>query len=557
MIEELTPQVMMIAMVLIIAISSIATLILSALLLWRYRRFVSRAMALQGGFKDQAETASAASIGTALTDRTKFSGTDLLQQVIHAPRRSAMGFLIAGLAFAMVFALAAQFVYPTGLALPGFLVAVWIYFWPAILALPLIIPGSMRFWFLLVCVYALVFSLLGMLATSVTNLPEYRFGGIYIQARSTVTPWGMVRLWLVVNGAPTTLIWLCFNRRIRAVAPLMLALVTTVTTGVVVVYLSIFSKPGVDLFVSLSVSLDLHVFGLVASALLLSLLGFSLLGWMLVSAIARVYRRRGVSDRSLLLDALLLLFANSYGMWLVIGGTGWFVMVPTAFLVYRLILSLAARVVNGRFPVAQGLTFLRVFSLGRRSDALLGDVAGYWRYLGSVQVITGPDVVHSTVQPHQFLDFLSGRMDTHFVHDIQSMELSLAERNRMPDPDGRYRINNFFCYEDSWQPLLSQLVQAGDIVLMDLRSFTAANAGCIHELRLLVREVPFNQCLLLVDSTTDEVFLRTTLKESWERLPQDTPNRNRLPDEVATFRYERGVPQLQRMIGRLCRAAQG
>jgi len=68
--------------------------------------------------------------------------------------------------------------------------------------------------------------------------------------------------------------------------------------------------------------------------------------------------------------------------------------------------------------------------------------------------ITGPDVALSTVQPHQFLDFLSRKLDRNFVRDQASLERSLAERDHARDPDGRFRINTFFCHADSWRAAL-------------------------------------------------------------------------------------------------------
>ncbi|MGH7302244.1 MAG: hypothetical protein ACRELZ_03060 [Candidatus Rokuibacteriota bacterium] len=200
-----------------------------------------------------------------------------------------------------------------------------------------------------------------------------------------------------------------------------------------------------------------------------------------------------MSDQSLMLDALWLLFASSYAMWLVLGGLVWIAAAPAGFLAYKLVLAAANRLARSSSSALRGLTFLRVFSLGRRSDRLLDTLARHWRYIGAVQMITGPDVAQSTVQPHQFLDFLSGRLARHFVRDRVSLQQSLAERHRVPDPNGRFRINSFFCHADSWQPLLPQLVEEGDAVLMDLRGFAENNAGCIHELRYLVQNVPVDR----------------------------------------------------------------
>jgi hypothetical protein len=257
----------------------------------------------------------------------------------------------------------------------------------------------------------------------------------------------------------------------------------------------------------------------------------------------------------LLLDALWLLFASSYAMWLVLGGLVWATAAPAALVAFKLVLAAARRVQADTANVTPGLTFLRVFSLGRRSDALLDGVSRYWRHIGSIQMITGPDVALSTVQPHQFLDFLSGKLTRHFVRDQASLERSLAELDRVRDPDGRFRINNFFCHADSWQPALPRLVEDGEAVLMDLRSFSATNAGCLHELRHLVQNVPFDRCLLVVDGTTDEPFLERTLKEAWEQLPPESPNCRRSPDQAMVHRFEPGAAASRSLLRRLCEAS--
>ena len=183
----------------------------------------------------------------------------------------------------------------------------------------------------------------------------------------------------------------------------------------------------------------------------------------------------------MLLDALWLLFATWYAMWLLFGGLVWAATAPVGLLTFKLVLATGRRLGTPPVRVTRDLTFLRVFSLGRRSDALLDSVAKHWRHIGSVQMITGPDVALSTVQPHQFLDFLSRKLGRHFVRNQASLTRSLAERDRVRDPDGRFRINNFFCHANSWQAAVPRLVENGEAVLMDLRSFSATNAGCIRE----------------------------------------------------------------------------
>jgi len=562
MIEELTPQVLMISMLLIIITAPILTLLLAALLLWRYRRAVSRAMATVGGFHAAAAAvlpAGASPFGKQQVDDHDVAprSNDLYRRVLVAPRWNALRYAVSGLAFALVFAGAAHFVYPHGLGLPGFLLAVWIYVWPVFLALPLVVPDSLRLSVVSVAAYFVVFLLLGLWAATITDLPEYRFGAVMLPARSSVTPVRMMALWLVLNGGSTLLVLFCFNRRVSAVAPLLLAFVTIAITGSLAALSALFSAPGVDAVVALSVSLHMHVYWFVLATFLLSLAVCGAIGWALARWIARAYRHRRLSDQSLRLDALWLLFATIYSMWLVLGGLAWIATAPVAFLAYKITRVAAASFPAGESNATPGLTFLRVFSLGRRSEALLGTVARYWRHIGSVQMITGPDVAGSTVQPHQFLDYLSGRLSRHFVHDRASLERSMAARERTADPDGRFRINNFFCHADSWQAVLPRLVQAGDTVLMDLRKFSAASTGCIHELRYLLQEVPISRCLLVVDDTTDTVFLEHTLQEEWERLPPGSPNHGHPPEQAALHQLDSGSVPLRRLVRRLCDAASG
>ncbi len=544
-------------MLLLIIAASILTSVLSAFLLWLYQRKVTLTMASMGGYdshlSDDPTPKASAVAGRKESQKSAGSGNrGLYRQAIGGPWRSALRLAVCALLFALVFALAAHVVFPTGLKLPGFFIGVWIYIWPLFVALPLIVPGSKRRWALIIIGYCIVFILLGVWAASVKNLPEYRFGGAFVPARSSVTPEGMVRLWLVVNAAPTALVWFCFNNRIRAVAPLVLAFAVVFVTGLMAGWFGLFSKSGIDMVVALSASWDLHIYWFLLAALILALVGFGVSGWLLVYWIAKAYRRGWLSDQSLLLDALWLLFASFYGMWLMHGRVVWLATAPIAFLVYRFVLEGIARIHHSKTSTGSGLIFLRVFSLGRRSDTLLNTVAGYWRHIGSIQMITGPDVARSTVQPHQFLDFLSAKLTIHFINDHNSLARRLAENEHMPDPDNRYRINNFFCHEDSWQPALLALVKEGDIVLMDLRSFSASNVGCIHELRVLVREVPMDRCVLVVDDTTDEVFFEKTLATALEALPPDAPNRDRTIGEMPIVRFAPGTDQMRGLIRRLC-----
>ena len=55
------------------------------------------------------------------------------------------------------------------------------------------------------------------------------------------------------------------------------------------------------------------------------------------------------------------------------------------------------------------LLLLRVFALGHRSERLFDALSKRWLRAGSISMIAGPDLVTSTVEPHEFLDFINVR----------------------------------------------------------------------------------------------------------------------------------------------------
>jgi len=556
-ITELTPQMAGILVLLVVAIAPMLTLTLSALLLWRYRHSVIRQMAVRSGFDAPTEDGGAGvqRLGADNSDEES-NIPDLYRHAMRGPWREALRYAVAGFAFAVVFAVAARFVYPMRLDFYGFLIGVMIYAWPVVPGLILIVPATWRLRLAFVVAYFAAFLLLILSAGANPELVRAtQFGGIELPTHASAAPAGTLWLWFVVNGVPSLAILLCFNKWARPVAPLVLGFVTAAVSGALVAYLGLFSSYGFKTAVGLTVFLNVRPGWVVAGTILLSSAVFGMIGWALARGISRAYRWGNVSDQSLMLDALWLSFASYYAMWLIFGGLQWAATALIAFTLYKVVLMILRWITVYPRKRTRDLTFLRVFSLGRRSDRLLNRVARYWRHIGNVQIITGPDVARSTVHPHQFLDFLSGKLATHFVRDAISLERSVAEWNRSADLDGRFSINNFFCYADSWQRLLPRLLQKDDVVLMDLRSLSADNAGCIHELNYLIDTVPLDRFVLIVDDTTNSSFLDRTLHKAWTTLPPDSPNRGRSPDEVDRHRYDSETRAVQLLVRRLCRAS--
>jgi putative heme degradation protein len=105
-----------------------------------------------------------------------------------------------------------------------------------------------------------------------------------------------------------------------------------------------------------------------------------------------------------------------------------------------------------------------------------------------------------------------------------------------PDQDGRFRVNDFFCHEDTWKMVLSRLVKESEVVVMDLRGFTSQNKGCVYEVNELINVAPLERVVFVIDETTDEHFLLDTVRQSWERMKPTSPNRLSTSGQLAVFR---------------------
>ena len=184
------------------------------------------------------------------------------------------------------------------------------------------------------------------------------------------------------------------------------------------------------------------------------------------------------------------------------------------------------------------LLLLRVFSLGRRSQSLFRAFSLLWRYTGSVRMIAGPDLANATVEPHEFLDFLAGRLQRRFITGPAALDQRLAETSLRRDPDCRFRVFEFFCHADTWQTVLRRLARESDLVLMDLRGFTSTNKGCIFELNELLDAVRLERLLLVVDRTTDEGFLTDVLQQGWVHISASSPNRTDASPRVRLYRLD-------------------
>jgi len=244
-------------------------------------------------------------------------------------------------------------------------------------------------------------------------------------------------------------------------------------------------------------------------------LPMGLLAWWRLKAMARRYETKRFSDAQLLAVTWWLLVVASDAVERISVHAGVVTLLLTlavaaasAAMFPPLLAAALRRAQRGvSRPAPRTLLLLRVFGNTARTEALFDRIGARWRWFGPLTMIAAPDVVARTVDPGDFLRFVSRDLAADFVTTAQDLQRRLASLDLLPDPDGRYRVNEFCCRDSSWQATVVRLIDCADAVLMDLRGFNAQRAGCEFELRELASRLQGGRVVLVVDSSTDRALL--------------------------------------------------
>lgn len=454
------------------------------------------------------------------------SGAQGLRQAARGPWTSAAVYACAGLAYAAV--MTAGWLLATGddaLVWTKLTILFWTYFWPAVLAVLLVAAyDRARRWQLLSVYFGL---LAALMAAALARSPD-------------LTLLQLPLLWVLMNGPESILLLTFLLRPIRAVGPLVLVFLLAVAIGSqTVVSVAAADESVLRAIAEVGFGLGLGGTQVFFGMILLGIALFAALGWPLLGWIGRRYEHKRFSDQSITIDSLFLLFGVVQSIGLAFEGPLWILTGPVAFAAFKAVALLGFRATRDAHRSPGTLLLLRVFRLGKRSEQLFDKLRKHWQRVGSITMIAGPDLATTTVEPHEFLEFLSGRLGRQFVSAEADLERRVAAMDRAADPDGRYRINEFFCRTDTWQMTMQRLAAESDAVLMDLRSFSPSNQGCLFELGRLLDGVDLARVVFLVDETTDRAFLEATLQRLWSELSADSPNRHAAAPAARLFGIRR------------------
>ncbi len=153
----------------------------------------------------------------------------------------------------------------------------------------------------------------------------------------------------------------------------------------------------------------------------------------------------------------------------------------------------------GRAP---HLLMLRVFSREEKQQDLLDQLQAHWRYIGPVSQIGGPDLAPRNIGLFVSLMFLSGRLHELFLPRASEPRRLRKRLQLEADQEGRFRVNEVFCFNSAWQGTVEQLMQLADVIVLDLRGFSAERQGTAYELHALQRAHLLSRVWVLRDSQT-------------------------------------------------------
>jgi hypothetical protein len=364
---------------------------------------------------------------------------------------------------------------------------------------------------------------------------------VFLPFQQPILFWGL-------SATPLFVVLVAFNRPVRAtVGPLFvnLALIMLVS-ALVLMDVAIGSPFAAWLMRQLhSVTATLATIWLVALAVA------AYVAWFGLKRIARSYGGKRSSDQTFLFDSLWL-SVTMFVCVALMNRTSGYLLGLLPFALYKLVVRYGLRPLAAAaepLPNAR-LLFLRVFSSPSRSEKLFDLLSARWRYAGSIQVISATDVARSQFEPDELLDFLGGRLASGYIRSGDDLDRQLTDLDVRVDPDGRYRINEFFCHDDTWKPTVRRLMAESDVVAMDLRGFTAS-AGVMFELGALIDVVPINRVALLVDHRTDKPLLRQALTDRWRNMSPGSANAHAKAATARLIDLDGGYPHAVRRLLRL------
>ncbi|MGH9175828.1 MAG: hypothetical protein ACRD1H_15800, partial [Vicinamibacterales bacterium] len=237
------------------------------------------------------------------------------------PGRALAAYALGGAAYAVVCTVATIIATRIEFLPVRTLTFAWLYVWPLVLTAGLVAPRGHPLRRLTVIGYFAVLAVLT--GISVTLSPRFT--------------WGQgVLMWALYNVPATLLLVPYFSRHVRAVGLLVMSFLIVVLIGGHVA-LSVATRREADLLLLADLSLAAGI-GPVSMLAIVGLVGFVVfgaLGWLALRVIGLRYQAKRISDESVTVDAVWLLFAFTHLNGLVFEHPLWIVAIAVAFAAFK------------------------------------------------------------------------------------------------------------------------------------------------------------------------------------------------------------------------------
>jgi len=310
--------------------------------------------------------------------------------------------------------------------------------------------------------------------------------------------------WMLFDiGLPLIIVTaLCLGSATRAVAPWLAPLFIALCWA---------SQAGVDLLAALVEAqspIAVWLAGQIGAVTAIALFALApwLIAWWPARALGRwlgkAYATGRISELFYLFTAVWVIALTGPALG-AIASEGWGALLYFLPLIW---IPLGARLMQqrqrspGRPPT---LLVLRVFRQDANVQDLFDRVIERWRLTGNTVLIAGTDLAERTIDADDIFTFLDHRLAERFIHHPEQIALRLGNFEWRPDAEGRYRVNECYCHDTTWQQALAELMKVSDVVLMDLRNFVAANQGCVYELQTLATAPGLQRIVVLTNEHTD------------------------------------------------------
>ena len=367
--------------------------------------------------------------------------------------------------------------------------------------------------------------------------------GSFIETWRIAPSWGPVVLMVVIGVIGMGVVMLRDPRVRGAASPLVVALAAGLSACTFpVLLLAEYIEDGggdVDTPFSASDALVLIVYVLTIAVTALGIL----------YALAYFYQRKRFSDVQLASAAYWLLTSlaviglvaaalreNPAGDWVpsLAALPAW------AFAITFIVGKWRRRAVRRHPSAAGALLILRVFKQAARSETFIDRLLSFWRFAAPVRLIAGPDLAGSSIEPDEFFSFITRRLAGRFVRTPAEISAQVEGLDRQRDPDGRFRVNELFCVDDTWRTTVGLLMAQAGVVLLDLREYQPGRAGTRYEIFQLMNLVPIARIVVLLGRGDDAEAVSAELQRAWSAMSDHSPNRGLTAPALQVCRLRSG-----------------